>query len=129
MPRIIFFDGPCRLCNGFVQTILKIDHAKTFQFSSLQSATARRLLSEQDLSLASVIYYDGQVTVSKSEAVIQILQQLDGFYTFLAALIRAIPQSVRDSIYDLVARNRYRIFGKDEVCQLPSPRTAERFLN
>ena len=129
MPRIIFFDGPCRLCNGFVKTILKIDQSKIFQFSSLQSLTAMRLLSEQDLSLASVIYYDGQSTASKSEAVIRILQQLGGFYSFLDSLIRTIPQPVRDSVYDLVARNRYRIFGKDEVCQLPPPGTAERFLN
>ncbi len=129
MPRIIFFDGPCRLCNGFVKTILKIDHSKSFQFSSLQSLAAKRLLSTQDLRLASVIYFDGVSTATKSEAVIKILQLLGGFYYFLAVLIRAIPRPVRDSVYDFVARNRYRIFGKDEVCRLPPPGTAERFLN
>ncbi|MBY0451996.1 MAG: DCC1-like thiol-disulfide oxidoreductase family protein [Bdellovibrionaceae bacterium] len=129
MPRIIFFDGPCRLCNGFVNSILKIDRSKTFKFSSLQSATAQKLLPQQDLSLGSVVYFDGHATTTKSAAVVQILRELNGFFSFLGFMIWLIPPPIRDAVYDLIARNRYRIFGKDEVCQLPPPGSADRFLD
>lgn len=126
--KVIFFDGVCGLCNGFVDFILKIDKSQSFTFSPLQSEyAAQHLAPEHIRDLTSVVYLkDGQKFL-KSRAVIEILNDIGGVWK-LAQLGKIIPDQLRNKAYDLVAANRYKIFGKKETCRLPTPEERARFL-
>ena len=126
--QIIFFDGVCNLCNGFVDFLVTRDRDSRFQFASLQGETARRLLPEGSRELRSVVLLkDGEI-FEKSDAVLRVLVQLGGLYGW-SGLFRVLPAFFRDWIYDLVAANRYRIFGRRESCRLPDPGEKEKFLD
>lgn len=134
MNDVILFDGVCNLCNGFVNFVIDRDPAERFTFVSLQAEPARRLLAQHGQALPlnalpSTIYLlrDGQV-YQRSEAVLLILQQLRSNWRY-AALLRYIPRPLRDWGYELVARNRYRILGREEACRIPSPALRRRFLS
>ena len=133
MKSIIFFDGVCNLCNGFVHFVIDRDPAERFTFVSFQSEAARRLLAEykQPLPVSgapSTIYLlrDGRF-YQRSEAVLLILGQLSSRWHH-AALLRHLPRGLRDWGYELVARNRYRILGREETCRIPTPALRSRFL-
>ena len=133
MKDVIFFDGVCNLCDGFVHFVIDRDPAERFTFVSFQSEAARRLLlqHEQPLpasGLPATIYLlrDGRF-YQRSEAVLLILQRLHSGWRH-AAQLRYLPRPLRDWGYEIVARNRYRILGREEACRIPSPALQARFL-
>lgn len=129
---LVLFDGVCNLCNGSVQFIIHRDKKGIFQFASLQSDVAHRILGEH-LQLSSpglstvILLLDGKI-FTKSEAVLQIARLLGGVWK-LWLVLRIVPRPLRDMIYDWVARSRYRLFGKRETCSVPLPEWRDRFLN
>jgi predicted DCC family thiol-disulfide oxidoreductase YuxK len=127
--RIIYFDGICNLCNGFVDFIIQNDPLHNFMFAPLQGQTALKQLSPQDLGLETVIYSKDTHIFRKSAAVIEILYDLGGFYRFCVRLIRWVPISILDQIYDFIAKNRYQLFGQKKTCRLPTESEKKQFLN
>ena len=128
MQRIIFFDGVCPLCNGFVDFVIKRDKQHQFYFSSLQSEQAQKLLPKQDQGLNSVILVEGEGIFRKSKAALRILFYLGGWWTVLSVMLSVFPLVLRDSVYDLIAKYRYRFFGKFESCRLPKYEEKPYFL-
>jgi predicted DCC family thiol-disulfide oxidoreductase YuxK len=128
-PRpVIFFDGVCGLCNGFVDFILKVDKHKKFHFSPLQGALAKSKLSDEQITdLKSVVLASDNKIFIKSQAVLEILTQLGGFW-MLAVVLKIFPNFVLNIFYDLIAKYRYKLFGKKETCRIPSPEERERFI-
>lgn len=127
---IVLFDGVCNLCSTSVQFILQRDPAGRFRFASLQSDLAQRLLTERGLdpkALDSVVVVDGDRFYRESDAALRIARDLKGAWKALS-VFRVIPRPVRDWAYRLIARNRYRWFGKSETCWLPTPELRGRFL-
>ncbi len=127
---MLLFDGVCNLCNASVQWILKRDRKGIFKFAALQSDTGQMLLrqfglSEKDFDTV-VLVADGRI-FTRSDAALEIVQRIGGMWSLLA-VFKIIPRSIRDTIYDWVARNRYRWFGKKEECMLPRPEWRERFV-
>ena len=128
MKRIIFFDGVCPVCNGFVDYVLKKDFKNDFLFCSLQSDLAKSRLPEKYQQLDTVVLMENNDVFDRSTAVLRILFQLGGYWNALAVFASAIPRPVRDFVYGLIAKNRYRFFGQREVCRLPTSQEKERFL-
>lgn len=126
--NVIYFDGVCGLCNGFVDFIMKIDRESKFHFSPLQSEHAKNNLPAeyvQDLD-SVVVQIDGK-TLRKSKAVFAVLKKLGGVWG-MASAFGVLPEGLLNKAYDMVAENRYKIFGKKETCRLPSPEERSRFL-
>jgi predicted DCC family thiol-disulfide oxidoreductase YuxK len=125
---IIFFDGLCHLCNGFVDTVLRKDPQGRFQFAPLQGETAAKLLTPEERSeLASVILLQGGHKHTRSEAILRILVGLGGVYR-LFAVGYFLPPILRNALYSWVAKNRYAWFGQRDVCRLPTPQEKDRLL-
>lgn len=127
---IVLFDGDCNFCNSSVQFIIKRDQAMMFQFASLQSEIGQALLGqyEVDRSIDSIVVIQNEKAYTKSTAALQIAKHLDGFWKLLA-ILRIIPAFMRDPFYNWFAANRYRWFGKQEVCKIPTPEERARFLS
>ncbi|MFD2784405.1 thiol-disulfide oxidoreductase DCC family protein [Hymenobacter rubripertinctus] len=132
MKDVIFFDGVCNLCDGFVHFVIDRDPAERFTFVSFQSAAAGQLLAKHARPLPvagpSTIYLlrDGHF-FQRSEAVLLIMQRLDAGWRYVA-LLRYLPRPLRDWAYEIVARNRYRILGREQACRIPTPALRSRFL-
>ena len=127
---VILFDGICNLCSGTVQFILKRDQEKKFLFASLQSAYGQDLLKQFDLPgdiFNSFILFDNGKVLTRSTAALKIFSQLRGWKW--VKVFRAVPKFIRDTVYNLIARNRYRWFGKKKECWLPTPDLKARFLD
>ena len=128
--NILLFDGVCNLCNGLVRFIIKRDKKAEFKFASLQSAAAQQLMNDVGLSglkMESVVLIQGDHYYLKSTAVLKMLRELGGAWS-LSYVFIWIPRSVRDFIYDLIAKSRYKIFGKQDSCMIPTPEQEARFL-
>lgn len=124
---ILFFDGVCNLCNGAVQWIIRWDRREQFLFSPLQSVGGEKAKTAVGAGLDSIIlFHEGRYFV-KSDAALSIARLLGKPWSYLGAL-RIFPKRFRDAIYDLMARNRYRWFGKKNACMLPTPSLRARFL-
>jgi predicted DCC family thiol-disulfide oxidoreductase YuxK len=126
--NIIYFDGECGLCNGFIDFIMRIDKNQQFKFSPLQSDFAKTHLPSQftdDLKTV-VVQIDG-VTLKKSQAVLAVFKKIGGFWKALSWL-KILPTAFSNHFYDLVAENRYNLFGKKDTCRLPSPEEKQRFI-
>jgi predicted DCC family thiol-disulfide oxidoreductase YuxK len=131
---VLLYDGVCGLCNRLVQFVLKHDRRAHFCFASLQSAYAARILQHHnldpdDLDTVYVVQEADARVSARSDAVIFVLRELGGFWAAIAAVLRILPKSLRDWGYGVVARNRYRIFGKYESCPLPETKYQGRFLD
>jgi len=129
--RIVYFDGVCNLCNWAVQFIIHRDKQKKFSFASLQSNYAKMHLTHgngQDIKFDSVILQDEGAIKVRSEAALGIARQLDGPWRFLAVM-KVIPVSWRDWLYNVVSTNRYRWFGRRDECMIPNPELQSRFLS
>jgi predicted DCC family thiol-disulfide oxidoreductase YuxK len=138
MPHpILLYDGVCGLCNRFVQFILSRDPNATFRFAWLQSAPAARILARHganptDLDTVYVVVnpeLPDENLLSRSEAILFVLKLLGGFWRPTASLLQLLPKFLRDAAYNTVARHRYRIFGRSEVCTLPRDQDHSRFLD
>ena len=120
MDQIVLFDGICNLCNGSVRFILKNDKSKSIKVASLQSETGKNLLRHAGLpedSIFTVIYFAGGKIYQRSEAVLQILKDMGGIWKLFYGFI-IVPPFIRDFVYNVIARYRYRIFGKRDQCTL-----------
>jgi predicted DCC family thiol-disulfide oxidoreductase YuxK len=129
--RVVLFDGVCNFCNYWVNFAIKRDHKKKLRFTPLQGETAKRLLPQYNLnptSLSSVIFIDNGKAWTQSSAAIRICKHLDGGYKLFYGLI-IIPKFIRDFLYNIIARNRYKWFGKKESCMVPTQELRERFLD
>ena len=127
---IVLFDGVCNLCSGSVQFILKRDPEGRFRFASLQSEAGRSLMVEHGLdpdALSSVVVIEDGRAYQESSAALRIARHLPGAWKLLR-VFAVIPRPIRDAVYRLIARNRYRWFGKTEACWLPTPELRTRFL-
>ena len=131
MPKsVLLFDGVCNLCNSSVQFVLKRDKRKYFKFAALQSNSGQELLKQFDLpvnNFTSFVLIENDKIYLKSTAALQVAKRLGGVWSLLFIFI-IIPSPIRDFVYNLVAKNRYKIFGKRESCMLPTPDVKERFL-
>jgi predicted DCC family thiol-disulfide oxidoreductase YuxK len=130
---IVLYDGLCGLCSRSVRFIARHDRRGRFRFAPLDSDPARALLHDATgvppLLPDSVILVEaGGAVFVESDAALRIIARLDGPVRHLARL-RIVPRPVRDAVYRLVARTRYRIFGRLEVCEIPAPWMRERFLD
>jgi predicted DCC family thiol-disulfide oxidoreductase YuxK len=127
--KIILFDGVCNLCSASVQFIIRRDKKGKFRFASLQSAFAKKMISASQLedSLQTIIYYKNNKAYVRSDAALEVCKELDGLWPLLYVL-KIIPRLIRDGVYDFIARNRYRWFGKKDACWLPSPDLSARFV-
>lgn len=127
---ILLFDGICNLCNGFVQFLLNRDRKGLFRFAALQSESAGNMLrrfGRSERATDSYLLVHRGICVDKSTAVLTTLKLLGWPWKMLYLSILA-PKPVRDWVYDRIARNRYRLFGRRETCMLPSPELKARFL-
>jgi predicted DCC family thiol-disulfide oxidoreductase YuxK len=127
---IILFDGICNFCNRSINIILEQDQDAHFQFVASQSQAGINILQQYKLdqkASASVILIDNEKVYTKTDAVIQIATHLKG-WPRLFRLIKFIPKSLRDFAYDLIAKNRYALFGKRDTCRIPDESTRHRFL-
>ena len=125
---LVLFDGICNLCNGAVLFIIKRDNAGKITFASLQSELGRDHLVRNGLdpdALHSIIVIENGKLFQKSDAVLRIVARMDGAWAWLQ-IFRIIPRFLRDALYDLVARFRYKIFGKTEACMIPTPELKRR---
>lgn len=128
---IILFDGVCNFCNYWVNFAIKRDRKKKLRFTPLQGETAKRLLPEYTInptSLSSVILIDNGMAYTQSSAAIRICKHLNGGWKLFYGLI-IIPKFVRDFFYNIIARNRYKWFGKKDQCMIPPADWKERFLD
>ncbi|MBT2729955.1 thiol-disulfide oxidoreductase DCC family protein [Bacillus sp. ISL-75] len=130
MDRIILFDGVCNLCNNSVKFIIKRDTSGYFKFASLQGETGQRLLKKHSLNydLNSFVLIEKEKVYIKSSAALRVCSQLGGAWRILS-MFRFLPPLFRDFLYDIVAKNRYKWFGKEESCILPLPKWKQRFLD
>lgn len=128
--KIILFDGVCNFCNYWVNFVLAMDKNNKFKFAALQSEKGKQILKQFNLSeedFDSFILIDDHSIFKKSAAVFEITKDLSGLpkiFSFLSIL----PNTVSDFIYDLVAKNRYRLFGKRNSCRIPTEGEKARFL-
>lgn len=129
MNQIIFFDGVCVLCNGFVDFVMKRDLERIFRFAPLQGETAKGTLpGEVSRNLSTVVLWSQGQTFLRSDAALMILQQLGGIYS-LCRLGWIFPQFIRDAVYVMIASRRYSWFGKRDSCRLPTAEERARFLD
>jgi predicted DCC family thiol-disulfide oxidoreductase YuxK len=127
---LLLFDGVCNLCNAYVQWVLKRDKKGIFRFAALQSEAGQTVLWAKGLSgqkMDTVILAVGNDIFSRSDVALEIVRRL-GFPWSLLYVFKWVPRPIRDAVYNWVARNRYRWFGRREECMLPRPEWRERFL-
>jgi predicted DCC family thiol-disulfide oxidoreductase YuxK len=129
---LYFFDGYCVLCSRFVAFCLKRDPEGRLKFASAQSGIGNRVLS--DLGLPNdtldwtILLLEGDRVYTRSTAALRAVRHLEGPARWLYPLI-LVPKILRDPIYDMIARNRIRWFGRRESCLVPSPQTRDRFID
>ena len=129
MDRIVFFDGECNFCDKSVQFIIKRDPKGYFKFAPLQSETGQSLLKSCSIpeNMDSFILMEDHTCYFKSTAALKICKNLRGLWK-LFYILMIIPVPIRDYFYGILAKNRYKWFGKKESCMLPTPEQRERFL-
>jgi predicted DCC family thiol-disulfide oxidoreductase YuxK len=127
--KIILFDGVCQFCNGSVNFIIKQDVKQKFLFAPLQSEFGTQFLQNHPElnNVDSLVLLENEHYFIYSTAALKIVKQLNWKFKFLYVLI-IIPKPIRDFVYKLVAKNRYRLFGKSETCMVPTKEIRKRFL-
>jgi predicted DCC family thiol-disulfide oxidoreductase YuxK len=129
-PLLILFDGVCNLCNGTVQFILKKDKKELFTFASQQGEFGQHTLKQFGLAASnpnSFVLLEGEKIYTHSTGALRVFRHLGGIWKLLYVLI-IVPPFIRDGVYNFIARNRYKWFGKRDSCYLPSPALKDRFL-
>ncbi len=129
--KIILFDGVCNLCNNAVQFIIKNDKKDIFRFVALQSDLGKEIcnyIGVDQTKIDSIILYHPSVAYYyKSSAAIEIAEDIGGIYS-LISIFKIFPEKLRNYIYDYIAKNRYKWYGKKESCMIPTPELREKFL-
>lgn len=130
--KIILFDGVCNLCNGAIQFIIKRDTHNLFLFTPLQSETGKKLLEERRIdpkNMDSIILIEPNVAYYiKSDAALEIVKHLKTPWR-LISIFKVLPIGFRNFVYDFIAKNRYRWFGKEDHCMIPTPELKTKFLD
>ena len=129
--KILLFDGVCNLCDASVQYVIKHDKKDVFRFVAIQSELGQNIVKHIGINpmyIDSVILYEPGVSYYyKSTAALQIAKELSGIFT-LANIFTLLPVSLRDFIYDYIAKNRYKWYGKKEACMIPTKDLKSKFL-
>jgi len=129
MPDVILFDGVCNFCNASINFVIDRDAARRFRFASLQSDFGQRLLAENNRQLTDfdtvLLLREGEL-FEKSDAALEIARYLKGWSWLY--LFRFVPRFIRDFFYNIIAKNRYRLFGKSEFCRIPTPEEKKLFV-
>lgn len=126
---ILFFDGYCSLCNSTVDWLFRIDKKEKLLFGSLQGETAAKVLPKALAeNVDSVVLSTGDTCRVKSDAILEVFRILGGGWRILAAF-RILPRGFRDLVYDWIAANRYKWFGKRDTCRMPTPEEKRRFVD
>lgn len=128
--HIILFDGICNLCNSSVQFVLQRDTNAKFKFASLQSNAGQKLLAQLKLPLDefnSFIYVADGKLYTRSSAALRVAKELNFPWKLMFGFI-VVPPFIRNFVYDTIAKNRYKWFGKRESCMIPTPDLKQRFL-
>ena len=129
--NILLFDGVCNLCNGFVQFVIKRDKNDKIKFASLQSEIGQKLLLQHQLPLnqfQSFVYIKNNKFILKSTAALTLMKDIGGIWQLFYAFI-IVPKCIRDYVYSFVAKNRYKWFGKQNACMIPTKELMNKFLN
>lgn len=127
---IILFDGICNFCNSSVNKIIKHDTKNKFKFAPLQSEIGKKLLKEYEIDSTktdSIILIENNTYFIKSTAILKIAKHLNGLYPLVYGFI-VIPKFIRDSVYDFIAKNRYKWFGKQDSCMVPTKEVKSKFI-
>ena len=129
--KIILFDGVCNLCNTTVQFVIKNDKEDIFRFTPLQSDTGKKLLTERNIDtedIDSIILIEPNVAYyTKSTAALEIGKNLNGLRT-LSSILLWLPETFRNIVYDFVAKNRYKWYGKKDSCMIPTEELKNKFI-
>ena len=130
--KLILFDGVCNLCNRSIQYVIKFDKKDQFLFTALQSETGKYLIDKFNIDATktdSVLLYNPMKGIdTKSTAALKIAYQL-GFPHRILCVFFIIPPFIRNWVYDFIAKNRYKWFGKKEACMIPTPELKAKFLD
>jgi predicted DCC family thiol-disulfide oxidoreductase YuxK len=127
---VVVFDGECSFCNGWIDFLLRFDKKDIFRFSARQSEAGAAFALQSGIppgGAGSIIVVEDQRIRLRSDAVLRMLSLL-GFPFSLLGILRLVPAALRDAVYDLIARNRKRWFGKTVQCRIPAPSERRRFL-
>lgn len=128
---ILLFDGVCNLCNNSIQFCIDNDTNGKIHYASLQSDVGQKYLTKFNMSgtnLNSVVLIEGERFYTKSDAPLRLVRYFDKKIWRLSAVFFVVPKFIRDAVYDYIAKNRYKWFGKQESCMLPTPELKSRFL-
>lgn len=128
---VILFDGVCNFCNSAVNFAIKRDEKSLLKFAPLQSDEAKKLLASYNLSdqeMSSFVFIENKKSYTRSTAALRVCRHLNNLWPLMYGFI-IVPKFIRDEIYNWIARNRYRWFGKKEICMVPTPEVRSRFLN
>ncbi|MEN8817506.1 MAG: thiol-disulfide oxidoreductase DCC family protein [Nonlabens sp.] len=128
--EIVLFDGVCNLCNGAILFIIKRDKKDRFRFAAIESEIGQKLLDKHGIDpnkIDSIVLVSGDTAFAKAEAALRISKHLSGLWPLLYSLI-IVPKFLANVVYDFIARNRYKWFGKKESCMIPTPELKSKFL-
>ncbi|HEX8577545.1 MAG TPA: thiol-disulfide oxidoreductase DCC family protein [Flavobacterium sp.] len=129
--KIILFDGVCNLCDGILNYVIKKDKKDVFRFVALQSDLGQEILKHIGVNTANmdsiILYEPGIAYHYKSSAAIEIAKHLGGIFN-LGIVFNIIPRVLRDPLYDYIAKNRYKWYGKKDQCMIPTPELKAKFL-
>lgn len=129
--KIVLFDGVCNLCNSAITFIIKRDKKDVFRYAPLQSKVGKELAAKHHIDLDrvdSIILVTEDKAYAKSTAALRIAKQLSKGWPLLAMFL-ILPRFLRDAVYDFIARNRYKWFGKKDACMIPTPELRGKFLD
>ncbi len=129
--HILLFDGVCNFCDASVQFIMQRDSKKLFRYAAIQSDIGQQLLKHYKLptdQISTVVLIENDHIWTHSDAGLRVAKQLGGAWP-LAYVFWYIPRFIRDAIYRLLARNRYRWFGQKDACRIPTPNERAMFLD
>jgi len=131
MEALILFDGVCNFCNSSVQFVIKHDAAGYFKYAPLQGKNGQRILAENNMPISDfdtfILSEQGRI-YQKSTAALRVARKLNGLWPLLYVFI-IVPPFIRNFFYGLIAKNRYKLFGKKDACMIPSPEIRSRFLD
>jgi len=130
MSSIVLFDGVCNFCNASVNFIIRYDRSKRFKFAALQSEIGQQLRAKHGIGddVDSIILIEDDRAYLHSSAGLRVAKGLGGIWS-LAYIFIVVPAFIRDLVYKTFAKYRYRLFGRQEACMLPTPDVRERFLD
>lgn len=127
---IVLFDGICNFCNSSINKIIRHDKKNRFKFAALQSETGKKLLEKHSIDSSrtdSIILIENNVAYIKSTAILKISKHMSGLYPLTYGFI-IIPVFIRNAVYDFIARNRYKWWGKKDSCMIPTEEVKAKFL-